>query len=260
MEIDTGDSPPISQRPYYLPLKHSDWVQKELDTLEKAGVITRSVSPWASPIVIVPKKTEPGESPRRLFVDYRALNNLLPTVQKVGSRAKGVLTLVPLPEIGEIYAKLKGSFIFCTFGMRSGYHHVALSPESQAKSAFVIGGPHGSKFEFKVCPFGLAQAPAYFQRLADEVLRALPFAFGYLDDILIFSPNIKAHLQHVEILFQRLREANLKLKESKCNFLKKQVQYLGHLISGEGIEPVPEKLESIKHMPAPRTHKEVKQF
>ena len=99
MEIDTGDSP-ISQRPYNLPLKHSDWVQKELDTLEKAGVITRSVSPWASPIVIVPKKMEPGEPPRRrLCVDYRALNNLLPIVQKVGSRANGVLTLVPLPKL-----------------------------------------------------------------------------------------------------------------------------------------------------------------
>ena len=147
MEIDTGNSPPISQRPYNLPFKHSDWVQRELDTLEKAGVITRSISPWASPIVIVPQKPEPGEPPRRrLCVDYRALSNLLPTVQKVGSKAKGVLTLVPLPKIDEIYAKLKGSFIFSTFDMRSGYHHVALSPESQAMSAFVIGGPHGGKF------------------------------------------------------------------------------------------------------------------
>ena len=101
-----------------------------------------------------------------------------------------MLTLVPLSKIDEIYAKLKGSFIFSTFDMRSGYHHVALSPESQAKSAFVIGGPHGGKFEFKVCPLGLAQAPAYFQSLVDEVLRGLPFDFGYLDDILIFSPNI----------------------------------------------------------------------
>ena len=78
MDIDTGDSPPISQKPYNLPLKHADWVQRELATLEKAGVITRSVSPWASPIVIVPKKTEPGEPPRRrLCVDYRAINKLL---------------------------------------------------------------------------------------------------------------------------------------------------------------------------------------
>ena len=256
-----GDSPPITQRPYNLPLKHSDWVQRELDTLEKAGVITRSVSPWASPIVIVPKKTEPWEPPRRrLCVDYRALNILLLTVQKVGSRAKGVLTLVLLPKIDEIYAKLKGSFIFSTFDMRSGYHHVALRPESQAKSAFMIGGPHGAKFEFKVCPFGLAQAPAYFQRLVDEVLRGLPFASGYLDNILIFSPDIKTHLEYIKILFDRLRKANLKLKESKCNFLKKHVQYLGYLISGGGIEPIPEKLDSIKNMLAPQTPKEVKQF
>ena len=153
----------------------------------------------------------------------------------MGSKAKGLLTLVPLPKIDEIYAKLRGSFIFSTFDMRSGYHHVALSPESQSKSAFVIGVPHGCKFEFKVCPFGLAQAPAYFQRLVDEVLRGLPFAFGYLDDILIFSPDVKTHLEHIKILFDRLREAKLKLKESKCNFLKRHVQYLGHLISGEGI-------------------------
>ena len=84
-------------------------------------------------------------------------------MHKVGSKAKGVFILVPLPKIDKIYAKLRGSFIFSTFDMRSGYHHAALSPESQSKSTFVIGGPHGGNFEFKVCPFGLAQAPAYFQ-------------------------------------------------------------------------------------------------
>ena len=110
MDIDTGDSPPILQRPYNLPLKHADWVQKRIRYFgESWSYITRSVSPWASPIVIVPKKTEPGEPPRRrLCVDYRAINKLLPTVKKVGSNAKGVLTLVPLPKI---YARLKGSSV-----------------------------------------------------------------------------------------------------------------------------------------------------
>ena len=92
----------------------------------------------------------------------------------------------------------------------------------------MIGGQQGAKFEFKVCPFGLAQAPAYFQRLVNEVLRGLPFTFRYLDDILVFSPDIETHLKHVRILFQRMREADLKLKEGKCNFLKVHVQYLGH--------------------------------
>ena len=98
MDIDTGDSPPVCQRPYSLPLKHVEWVTKELEILEKAGVISRSVSPWASPIVIVPKKSEPGEPPRRrMCVDYRVLNSLLPPVNKAHSKAKGILTLVPLP-------------------------------------------------------------------------------------------------------------------------------------------------------------------
>ena len=90
MEIDTGDNPPVSQRPYSLALKHVEWVRQELEALEKAGVITRSVSPWASPIVIVPKKSAPGEPPkRRMCVDYRALNSLLPPVTKANSKPKG---------------------------------------------------------------------------------------------------------------------------------------------------------------------------
>ena len=116
MEIETGDSPLVCQRPYNLPLKHIDWVQKELDTLEKAGVITRSVSPWASPIVIVPKRMALGEPPKkRLCVDYRVINSLLPKVNKAHSKAKGVLTLVPLPKIDEIYARLKGSKVYSGF-------------------------------------------------------------------------------------------------------------------------------------------------
>ena len=100
MEIDTRDSPPITQKPYTLPLKHAEWVQKELEILEKAGVIVRSVSPWASIIVVVPKRTVQGEPPkRRLCVDYRAINSLLPLVKKVFSKAKGISTLVPLPKI-----------------------------------------------------------------------------------------------------------------------------------------------------------------
>ena len=258
MDIDTENSPPICQKPYNLPLKHREWVQKELETLEKVVVIVRSISPWASPIVVVPKKTEPGEPPRRrLCVDYRIINSLLPKVQKAHSKAKGVLTLVPLPQIDHIYARLKGSKIFSTFYLRSGYHHMELSPEARGKSAFVTPL---DKFEFTRCPFGLTQTPAYFQRLINKVIKRLPFAFGYLDDVLIHSPDIKSHLQHMRILFQRLREADLKLKDSKCNYFKTHVQYLGHLVSGKGIKPLPEKLESVKKMPAPTTPKEIKQF
>ena len=138
MEIDTVSSLPITQQPYTLPLKHATWVQKELEILEKAGVIVRSVSPLASPIVIEPKRTALGEPPkRRLCMDYQAVNSLLPPVKKAFSKAKGVLTLVPLPKIDEIYAQLKGLKIYPTFGMRSGYYHMVLSEEPRPKTAFV---------------------------------------------------------------------------------------------------------------------------
>ena len=258
VEIDTGDSPPITQKPYTLPLKHTKWVQRELEILEKAGVIVRNVSPWASPIVVVPKRTAPGEPPKqRLCVDYRALNSLLPPVKKAYSKAKGILTLIPLLKIDEIYARLKGSNIYSTFDMRNGYYHMVLSEKSRPKSAFVSSF---GKWEFKRCPFGLAQALAYFQRLVNEVLSGLTFAFGYLDDLLVYSPDMETHLEHLRKLFMRLREADLKLKEVKCNFLKKHIQYLGHSVSGKGITPMPEKLDCIKDMPPPKTAKEVKQF
>ena len=144
-------------------------------------MIVRSVSPWASPIVVVPKRTAPGEPPkRRLCVDYRTVNSLLPPVKKASSKAKGILTLVPLPKIDEIYAQLKGCRTYSTFDMRNGYYHMVLSETVGLKMASVSS--YG-KWEFKRCPFGLAQAPAYFQRLINKVLSGFNFAFGYLDDI-----------------------------------------------------------------------------
>ena len=141
--------------------------------------------------------------------------------------------------------------------MRSGYYHMVLSERARLKTAFVSS--YG-KWEIKRCPFGLAQAPAYFQSLVNEVLSGLNLAFGCLDDILVFSPDTVTHLQHLRCLFDKLRAADLELKEIKCNFLKKHIQYLGHIVSGEGITPLPEKLSSIKRMLPPKSPKEVKQF
>ena len=178
-------------------------------------------------------------------------------MKKAFSKAKGILTLVPLPKIDEIYARLKGSNIYSTFDMRSGYYHMVLSEKSRPKSTFVSSF---GKWEFKRCPFGLAQAPVYFQRLVNEVLSGLTFAFGYIDDILVYSPDMETHFEHLRKLFIKLREADLNFKEVKCYFLKKHIQYLGHIVSGKGIAPMPEKLVCIQGMPPPKTPKEVKQF
>ena len=258
MDIDTGDSPLIASKPYTLSLKHYDWVQKEITTLERAGIITKSISPWASPVVIVPKKSAPGEPPqRRMCVDFRRLNKQLPEVKNM-SGGKGCISLVPLPKIDELYTKLQGYKVFSTLDLRSGYYHIGLSESAKSKTAFVVSGM--GKFEFNRVPFSLAQAPAYFQRLINEVLTDCNFAMGYLDDIIIFSKTEEEHLQHLEEIFEFLRKAGLKFKLQKCSFFKKHIQYLGHLISDEGIQPLPEKLESIAKMPVPQNAKQVKQF
>ena len=258
MEIDTGDSLPVAQSPYTLPLKHYDWVRQEIETLEKAGVIERSLSPWASPVIVVPKKSAPDEPPRRrLCVDYRKVNALQQEVRRT-DKATGCLSLYPLPKIDEMFSKLGGSHVFSTIDLRSRYYHVGLTRESHPKSAFVV--PMG-KWQFKHTPFGLSQAPAYFQLLIDKVLIGCSkFAMGYLDDIIIFSRSEEEHLVHLEKIFQILQEFGLKMKREKCAFFKKHIQYLGHLVSEKGFEPLPEKLEAIKKMPAPTMSKEVKQF
>ena len=157
-----------------------------------------------------------------------------------------------------MFSKLGGATIFSTIDLRSGYYHIGLMRESRAKSAFVVPM---AKWQFKHTPFGLSQAPAYFQLLIDKVLMGCSsFAMGYLDDISIFSKTKEEHLQYLEEIFVRLRQFGLKMKCEKCSFFKKHIQYLGHLVSEKGFEPLPEKLESIRKMPAPRTAKEVKQF
>ena len=122
-----------------------------------------------------------------------------------------------------MYAKLKGAKVFSTIDLRSGYHHIALGKSSRAKTAFVM--PFG-KYEFLMVPFGLAQAPAYFQLLMNKVLKGLKFAMTYLDDIIIFSQDELQHLEHLEIVFSHLRKAGLKMKHSKCDFFKSEIHLL----------------------------------
>ena len=109
-------------------------------------------------------------------------------------------------------------------------------------------------------PFGLTQAPAYFQLLMNQVLQGLSYAMTYLDDIIIFSKNEEDHLRHLEEVFYRLRQAELKMKCLKCDFFKSEIHYLGHVISADGISPLPDKLDTIKNLPMPKDVKEIKQF
>ncbi len=246
MEIETGTHPPISQRPRQLPLAQREWLRNHLKQHLEEDIIERSMSHWGSPIVMVGKKD--GEW--RMCVDYRAVNSLLPTVLKPYSKAKGVLSLVPIPKIDELLATMEGCQVFSTMDIRSGFHHIALDEESKAKSAFVT--PFG-KFQFKRVPFGLCQAPAYFQRVIEEVLQECgDFAMAYLDDIIVFSKTEEEHLLHLEKVFEALRANSMKLKESKCEFFSKNLQYLGHLVSADGTRPMADKIIAIKSVAPPQ--------
>ena len=258
MEIET-EGPPVASRPYVLSLKHQEFVRKEVAKLAAAGTIRRSLSRYASPVVVVPKKAPPDapiEDKHRMAIDYRRLNNQMPFVKSVDSHKKGAVSLIPLPKIDQLFARLNGATIFSAIDIRQGYHHIALSEDAIPKTAFSL--ETGEKWEFLKVPFGLSQAPAYFMALINKVLEGCEeFALGYMDDILIYSPDEETHLIHIETIFNRLQEAKLKLKLSKCSFFKKHVHYLGHLISSDGLLPTVEKTIAIKDLAPPRNVHEV---
>ena len=131
-------------------------------------------------------------------MDYRRINKLQPKITNADG-GKGCISLIPLPKIDELYAKLKGYKVFSNLDLRSGYYHIDLTDSAKPKSAFILSSL--GKYQFNRVPFGLTQAPAYFQKLINDVLR------GYLDDIIIYSRSEKEHLEHLEEIFIRLKVA-----------------------------------------------------
>ena len=195
-----------------------------------------------------------------MCINFRKINELQPKTQRVDKQTntQGNFLLIPLPKIDEMYANLCGAKIFTTLDLRSGYYHIGLDKESKAKIACVT--PF-DKYEFNAVPFSLAQAPIYFQQLISMVLQdCSEYVMVCLDNIIIFSKNEEEHLKHIEIIFQKLKAAELKPKDSKCDFFKREIHYLGHSISVDRIQLLPEKLESICNMPKLRSPKEIKQF
>ena len=150
-----------------------------------------------------------------------------------------------MPKVEDIFSKLNGATCFTTLDLRAGYHHIPLDKSSILKTAF--NSPF-RKFEYVKVPFGLAQAPAYFQELMTGILKDFPFAIAYLDDIIIFSKTPQEHLSHIHLVFEKLKSVNLSMKKSKCSFFSKEIQYLGHILSATGIRPLPAKTHAIQHM------------
>ena len=247
MEIWTGDATPKRVPARRMPLAVRQEVSRQLKKMQEEGIIQPSHSPWASPIVMVRKK----DGSHRFCVDYRQLN------------AVTKLDTFPLPRVDDLLDQLGESRFFTTLDLASGYWQIRVAPGAREKTAFVV--PHGL-FEFRVMPFGLSNAPAVFQRLMQRVLMGLnpedgqAFVSVYIDDILIYSRTLEEHLSHLRLVLERIQNAGLKLKISKCAFVQQEVEYLGHILTPDGLKTNPKLAQSVEDFPIPKNVKEVRQF
>jgi len=217
-------------------------VQNEIDEMLKMGIITHSDSPWASPIVIVPKP----DGSIRLSVDYRRVNSLT------------VLDPFPLPRVEVLVDKLGRANYLTKVEMTRGYWQVPLDDTSMPVSAFVTPTGH---FHWRCMPFGLRNAPATFSRLVTILLKGLEYCSGaYIDDIIIFSNTWEEHLKHLNLVFNRVREAGLTLNLKKCVFATGEVDYLGHHVGLGKVQPTEKKVEVLINFPRPTTRKQLQSF
>ena len=241
--VDTGSARPVKQRVRPVPMGLSDEVDRQLDEMLEQGVIEPSSSPWSSPIVLVKKKN--GKV--RFCVDYRRLNELT------------VKDAYPLPRISETLDTLGGSRYFCCLDMKSGFWQVGLDEQAKEKSAFVT---KRGLFQWNVMPFGMANAPATFERLMDLVLAGLNWSkcLVYMDDILVFGTSFRECLDNLDAVLTALGEANLRVSPEKCSLFLSQIAYLGHVLSAKGVQPDPTKVEKVRHWPVPVNLTEVRAF
>ena len=183
----------------------------------------------------------------RMVLDYRKINE-----KRIGDS-------YPLPNVSDILDSLGSARYFSVFDLATGYHHMKMDPNYSYKTAFST--PHG-QYEFDRMPFGLKTAPITFQRLMDITLTGLigKELFVYLDDIIIFADTLKEHKKKFNNLIQSLRKANPHLQPDKCEFLRPEIEYLGHIIDKNGVRPEPRKIIPVEEFPVPKTQKNVKQF
>ncbi|PQM43474.1 hypothetical protein VC83_09660 [Pseudogymnoascus destructans] len=241
--IDTSMQEPPYGPVYNLSETELATLREYLQSSERKGWIQRSISPAGAPILFVQKK----DGSLRLCVDYRGLNKIT------------VKNRHPLPLITETLDRLQGAKVFTKLDIRNAYHRIRIRPGDEWKTAFRTRYGH---FEYKVMPFGLANAPATFQAYMNETLEGLvdTICVVYLDDILIYSSKEEEHTHHVQEVLGRLREANLYVKLSKCEFNTKQVGFLGYTVTTEGVAMEGDRVAAIAEWPTPKTYREVQVF
>ena len=242
-KIDTGSNPPTAQRYYRHNIVQDKEIARQITELLDRGIIRPSCSPYASPVILVPKH----DGSWRMCVDYRRLNTCT-TPNKY-----------PLPRQEDLFDQFKDAQLFSSLDLSQGYHQLRMADDSIHKTAFVT---KNGQYEYMVMPFGIKAGPSVFQSAMHHVLRPLvgKSVSIFLDDICVYSANLEQHLQHLEEVFKKLREHQFYLNRQKCTFAASSVKYLGHIISGKGIEVDPAKIQAIVDWPVPKTVHDVRSF
>lgn len=246
--IRTKDDIPVHSKLYRYPAIHKEEVENQIEKMLRQNIIRHSHSPWCSPIWVVPKKEDAsGKKKWRIVVDYRKLND------------KTIPDRFPIPKIEEILDRIGRSQYFTTIDLVSGFHQIEIHPDDVEKTAFSTDTGH---YEYLRMPFGLNNAPATFQRLMNNVLHGLigKTCLVYMDDVVVFSTSLQEHIEKLKQVFERFRMCRLKVQLDKTEFLKKEAEFLGHIITPEGIKPNPKKLQAIEKYPIPKTTKQIKSF
>ena len=234
-EIDTGDAKPMRSAPRPMAYGLKEGGKVTISKLLERGIIEQSCSPWASPVTLVAKK----DGTVRLTIDYRRLN----AVTKVPAST--------IPKVQDCVDALEGSTIFSLLDSGSAYYQIKMKKDDIPKTAFISQLGH---FHFLRMPMGLSNAPQAFTRLMELALAGLQWTTCviYLDDVIVFGKTFDEHLNRLDEVLNRFRDAGLKLKPKKCEFFQKEVQFLGYMVSQEGLRPLPDNLEKVKSWAIPQ--------
>ncbi len=231
----------IRSKPYPLPYALIDTVNDEVESMLRMGIIEKSESPYASPIVLVKKP----DGSNRFCIDFRKLNKIT------------VFDAEPIPNQEQIFSRLAKDHFFSKIDLTKGYWQVPMNPDAKAKTAFIA--PNGL-YQFKMMPFGLVNAPATFSRIMRSLTNGLNNIDNYIDDILVHSQSWEVHVKTLSALLLRLRKAGLTARPSKCSIGMGNIIFLGHTVGNTTISPQPKTVEKIQNCPRPITKKQVRSF